>query len=138
MKFPYSNENRLADVIALIQVLSLHENSHRSLKGLTSELQGKPNSAESWDEIAKEHPEFFRLKKEGVNKISLVARHVMLNNSKSKREQLPSDFVGKLFDAAIQLHDRELERKYFWRAYVPIIVAITAGVFTLIGNWLAR
>ncbi len=141
MKHPYAENSRLADVMALIQVLSLDKHAHRSESGLNDELQGSPKSGGSWEEVAGQHPEFFRVKESGTYKISLVARHVQQRDDKGVREILTSDFVGKLLQAAIELHDREMERKNYWKAYIPIVVAITAGLFTVFGvfikSWLS-
>ncbi len=121
--------------IALIQVLSLDDSTHRSDSGLKSELQGTPKSAQNWTDVANEHPEFFRVKPDGKHTISLVARHVIPKDMNGVRV-MPPDFIGRLLDAAIQLHDREVERRNHWKAYIPVVVAVTAGVFTIIGAWL--
>lgn len=136
MKYPYSEKSRLADVMALIQVLSLDKHAHRSESGLNDELQGIPKSAKSWEEVAQQHPEFFRVKDSGTHKTSLVARHVQPRNEDGEREAIPSDFVGKLLQTAMELHDREEMRKSSWKIYIPIIVAVTAGIFTIFGVFL--
>jgi len=122
--------HRLADVIALIQVLAFDDNTHRSINGLTSELQGAPKSGTSWDNVAEEHPEFFRFNrekniKEGPDShtISLVARHVLKQNASGIRE-FPPDFAKKLLETAIQLHDKQKERADRWKVWLPLIVAI--------------
>ena len=135
-KLPYADSNRLADVMALIQVLALDKHAHRSEAGLKEELQGGPRSANTWTQIAEQHSEFFRVREEGMNKVSLVARHVLSRNDQGNRQQLPADFVGKLLQSAIEIHDRQLDRAQLWRAYVPIIVAVTAGLFTVFGIFL--
>lgn len=132
---PYADSNRLADVMALIQVLALDKHAHRSDDGLQEELQGNPKSANNWSEIAEQHPEFFRVRETGTHRVSLVARHVLPKNDGGTRE-LPSDFVGKLLQAAIEIHDRQLDRAQYWRSYVPIVVAVTAGLFTIFGIFL--
>ena len=138
---PYADSSRLADVMALIQVLALDKHSHRSEDGLREELQGNPRSAGNWREIAEQHPEFFRVRETGTHQVSLVARHVLPKNKEGTRE-LPSDFVGKLLQAAIEIHDRQLDRAQHWKSYVPIVVAITAGLFTIFGiflkSWLSN
>jgi hypothetical protein len=101
--------------MALIQVLALDKHSHRSEDGLKEELQGKPHSSETWTKIAKQHPEFFRIRETGTHKVSLVARHVLPINEDGTRK-LPSDFVGKLLQAAIEIHDRQMDRAQLWRA----------------------
>jgi len=45
MSRPYTKSGRLADVLALIQVLSLDTDTRRSMEGITEELQGPPTSA---------------------------------------------------------------------------------------------
>jgi len=42
----YAEPKRLADVMALIQVLALDEHTHRSEEDLKDELQGPPRSAD--------------------------------------------------------------------------------------------
>lgn len=42
--------------------------------------------------------------------------------------QLPSEFVGQLIEAAINLHDRQLRRSERWTYLVPIWVALIAAI----------
>src|SRR5260370_10019354 len=91
----YLNSSRLADVLGLIQVLALDQHAHRSEEGLKSELQGLPRSGLSWTEIARAHPEFFRVRPGGDHTVSLIARHVLPKDHQGIR-QLPSDFAGQL------------------------------------------
>lgn len=123
---------RLADVLALIQVLALDEHAHRSEEGLTTELQGAPRSADSWSKIAEQHPEFFRVALTGEHRASLVARHVAFR-TEDKRPPLASDYTSKLLQLAVELHDREVRRSQHWDVWVPLVVALTAGAFTLFG-----
>ena len=136
MEHPYAKKGRLADVMALIQVLALDKHAHRSEEGLNRELQGAPKSSDSWLTIAEQHPEFFRANECGSHRISLISRYVQPRDDNGERGPLSSDFVGKLLQTAIELHDREMERKNHWKAYIPIVVAITAGTFTFIGIFL--
>lgn len=136
MKQQYTEYGRLADVLALLQVLALDKHAHRSENGVTEELQGRPKSSDSWLKIAREHPEFFRVSGSGTHNLSLVARHVQPRDGEDNRAPLSADFVGKLLQAAIELHDREMDRKNHWKAYIPIVVAVTAGLFTFIGIFL--
>ena len=129
---PYAESGRLADVLALIQVLALDEHSHRSENGLQKELQGPPTSSSSWIELAKQHPEFFRADNEANHAISLVARHVLPKDAMGQRH-FPPELAGKLLQAAIDIHDRQISRMYEWKIYIPIIVVVTAGIFTLLG-----
>jgi hypothetical protein len=134
-KLPYTNPNRLADVLALIQVLALHAYRHRSDKGLTEEMQGPPRSGSSWKEIARQHPEFFRVNESERLGVSLIATHVLPEDKTGNRE-LPPGLISTLVQTAINLHDRQLDRAHHWRVYIPIMVAVVAGVFTLFGIYL--
>ena len=73
----YLNPSRLADVLALIQVLALAEKVYRGDDGLEEEL-GQPKSARSWSEVARAHPEFFRVHPQVEHQVkhpvSLIAR----------------------------------------------------------------
>lgn len=126
----YSLPDRLPDVLALIQVLALDEHTHRSEEGLSSELQGQPQSAPSWGELAQQHPEFFRVRLRGEHGVSLIARHVLPRNENGVRE-LPVELTGKLMDAAINMYDREMSRRDRARNVIPIVVAILAAAATI-------
>ncbi len=134
-KYPYIIPERLADVMALIQVLALHKYRHRSDKGLSETMQGSPCSASTWKEIAQQHPEFFRVNDQERLGVSLVSRHVLPKDEDGKRE-LPTGFISMLLQTAITLHDRQLDRAQHLRAYIPIVVTVTAGVFTIFGIFL--
>ena len=118
--------------MALIQVLALDEHSHRSEDGLNRELQGPPRSADRWEEVAKAHPEFFRVKPDGTHRVSLLARHVLPKDKEGSRS-LPSGFVDSLLGAAVDMHDRQVKRAERWTYLVPIWVALIVGVFSIIG-----
>lgn len=92
----YLAEGRLADVLALIQVLALDEKTHRSEDGLASELQGPPRSAQKWPQIAERHPEFFRVRPLGEHRVSLVARHVAPSEEDS-HPPLSTDYTSKAY-----------------------------------------
>jgi hypothetical protein len=136
-KLPYADPDRLADVIALIQVLALHKYGDRSEEGITGEMQVSPRSGSTWKEIAQQHPEFFRLNAAERLGVSLVARHVMPKDEKGKRE-LPSDFTSILLRTAIDLHDRQIARAHPWKAYVNTVIpgvlviaaALLSGYYT--------
>jgi hypothetical protein len=128
----YLVPNRLGDVLALIQVLALDEHSHRSEDGLNSELQGPPKSAGAWTDVARKHPEFFRVRPESTHGVSLVSRHVLPKDEQGVR-RLPSDFVGQLIAAAVDLYDRQVKRAERWTYLVPIWVALLVGIFGLLG-----
>jgi len=130
LKRPYLKERRLADVLALIQVLALDEYAYRSEKGLTDELQVSPASAASWREVALEHPEFFRVSVKDDPLVSLTARHVM-PKAQGPRQPLPADFTQQLLRTAIELHDRQAEAALRWRTWIPLLAALIAGLFSI-------
>ena len=136
-KEKYLKEGRLEDVLALIQVLALDKDSHRSEEGLKLELLAQPNSANSWTQLAKEHQEFFRVAKDKTNSIALVSRHVS-ENSAVKRPPLSSKHTQALLHAAIELHDRQIRWNQRWTVLVPIWVAVIGGLFLLVGTMLTR
>lgn len=72
----YKKDGRLKEVLALIQVLALDGKSHRNKNGLASKLQRNPQPTECWQTIASQHPEFFRVRPESENLVSIIARHV--------------------------------------------------------------
>lgn len=57
----YLTPRRLADVMTLIQVLAFDPSARRSSHGLEEQLSRAPLSAETWAELARLHPEFFRI-----------------------------------------------------------------------------
>ncbi len=127
----YLIKGRLADVLALIQVLGLDRRGHRGEQGLQEELYGKPKSSTSWSKVAKEHPEFFRVDDSKEHGISLIARHVTEPNENGIRE-LSLDLIKKLIEIAIELHDRQKELADKWKTWLPIIAVIIAGLINVI------
>jgi hypothetical protein len=128
-KSSYLADARLGEVIALIQVLAYHRNTSRSEDGLKEELKGKPDSSTSWIELAKEHPELFRVREEHgeVNRVSLVSRYVqphVVENGNKIRATLDVSVVNKLIEVAIEIHDRQKGRSERWLSIIPIFVAI--------------
>jgi len=130
-KQPYLIENRLSDVLALIQVLALDKHRHRTEKGLQDELQGNPKSADNWTILAQGHPEFFRVAVDKENKFSLVARHVIEANEQGASELSP-DLIKKLIEVAIELHDRQKEKSDWWKVWLPIIAVVVVGLTNII------
>lgn len=132
----YTKNQRLADVLALIQVLALDKKTHRSEDGLQIELQGKPRSSASWMGVAKEHSEFFRVHEGRVNPISLVARHVTPENEYDERS-LDNAFVQTLMRTAIDMHDREEKRKDRWfQIFQTLVSGVIGGLIALLVNFL--
>ncbi|MBO6584788.1 MAG: hypothetical protein JJ953_01655 [Gracilimonas sp.] len=127
----YTKDGRLEDILALIQVLALHEFSHRSDTGLQNELPEKPKSAKNWLELANEHREFFRVVEGKSNSISLVARHLS-KDEKNNRPPLSPEQTQTLLNTAIELHDRQIKRESRWAILIPIWVAVIGGIISVI------
>jgi hypothetical protein len=128
----YLKPERLADILALIQVLALDGYAHRSEDALNTELQGKPRSHDAWASLARDHPEFFRVHPKAVYAVSLVSRHVLPTDAQGAR-LVSSEFTAKLLQLAIELHDRQLRRAQSWQIFVPLLAAAIAGTGSLIG-----
>jgi len=116
--FPYTRKNRLADVLALMQVLAMYKETCRTQDGLVAEFQGHPSSAGSWIDIAREHPEFFRVRKGKGTEVSLIARYANENHA-----PLESEYTAKLMQTAIKLHDSQLNLSRSWTFWMPVIGA---------------
>lgn len=117
-ELPYTKKYRLADVLALIQVLAMYEYAHRTQDGIQKEFQGDPKSAKNWIQVAKEHPEFFRVREGKGTEISLIARH-----AKESYSELSADYTAKLMETAISIHDSQLESGRSWTFWMPVIGA---------------
>jgi hypothetical protein len=131
----YLIPRRLEEVLALIQVLGLDEEyTRRSEKSLERDLQGKPRSAENWKELAKQHPEFFRVNEKHEFPISLVARDVSARNADGRRLPLSVDFVQELLKTAREMHSIQLKRQERWTVYLPVWGAFVTGFFGLIAT----
>ncbi|NVZ91270.1 MULTISPECIES: hypothetical protein [Pseudomonas] len=135
---PYLVESRLADVLAMIQVLALSQKTRRSEDGLLEELQGQPKSALNWIEVGLQHREFFRIKPEGAKRahISLIARNtqepVPNDDGDDVRPQLSAETTAKLMQLAVDLHARQIQRSEAWRSVIiPIVIAVLAAVASI-------
>jgi len=139
-KRKYLLEGRLPEVLALIQVLAYDKITNRSENGLSKELQSKPISSNSWISLAKQHPEFFRVRESedeenGKKKdlVSLISRFVLQKIPDSNnRPVLEPSAVNKLMEIGIEIHDRQVEHRDRWRLYTPIIVAVIAAAVKII------
>ena len=131
-KGPYLKEGRLADVMALVQVLALDVNVERSEKGIKNVLQIVPVSADAWTTVAKEHPEFFRTRPDKQFALSLISRRVLPENAEGYRRLSP-EFVGQLLNTAVEIHDRQVRRDDRWTYLIPIWVALIVVGVPLIG-----
>jgi hypothetical protein len=139
-KGPYTKSGRLADVLALIQVLALDPDTKRSEEGMIRELQGPPASAENWYAVAREHREFFRVNPDIHSGLSLVSRYVLPKADGDKRPPLSPEFSAALLQTAITIHDRQVSAAERWKSFLPLWAALIGGIFgtvsTLATIWL--
>jgi hypothetical protein len=130
----YLGNGRLADVLALLQVLSYSPKTRRTHNGLMEELQRDPLSATTWTMLAEQHPEFFRVRHRSSNPdhVSLIARVVQEVEEREDGDEmhpiLSPDVANKLMELAIELHDRQLGRRDRWKTVtIPICGALIAA-----------
>ena len=144
VKRPYTKPGRLADVLALIQVLAFDPHTHRSESGGTrgtggirKELGEPSSAAEGWIALAREHPELFRISEEADHPLSLVARHVQPKEGE-RREPLSQEFANVLIRTAIELHDRQVAMRAWWKQFMPpLLAALIAGGLAIGAQFLA-
>ena len=146
---PYTeNRNRLADVIAAIQVMAVYKFYKRSFAGWADRICGDEAQGDYWKEIFQEHPEFFRIDSTGKN-ASLVWRrsHQKLydvdkehqisreeyrelspdQKARISRAPLTNADISALVGTAINLHSREIEHKKDSRWWITAAFGL-AGV----------
>jgi hypothetical protein len=136
-KRPYTKRGRLSDILALIQVLAFDPHTHRSEAHVIDKEIGTPCSAKGWIELAKEHPEMFRVDDDAKRPLSLVARHVqpvIPGDPEKKRQPLTPEFTQTLIKTVIDLHDRQDEEGKRWKHLMPLWSALLAGVLAIVSS----
>jgi hypothetical protein len=97
---------------------------------------------EKLDPIGREHPEFFRVfDPQGDSRqnesVTLVAQFVLptvqkYDGAEAQTPALSAEVTNNLMNLAIELHDREMQRRDRWKiVLVPMIVAIVAAGATV-------
>lgn len=145
---PYLLDHRLADILAAIPVLATHKWATRSPEQWAASL-GQPLSADSWLEVFKQHPEFFRINDEG--QVTSRWRHgydrnvsVSLGRELTDRElqELPegqakgdltrrpleASQIESLLKTAIELHARGVAHAQEKRWLTPLLFALLGTV----------
>lgn len=147
---PYlAHNNRLADVIAAIQVMGTYKFYKLSFAGWSDRIYGDESKAEYWKKIFEEHPEFFRLD-EKKERASLVWRRqhpkrfnvdtekiislddfiAMPNDQKLRISRIPlkADTIQSLITTAIDMHSRALQHEQDKRWWIPLLVSGIGGL----------
>lgn len=138
--FYTDNANRLADVIAAIQVMGTYKFYNLGFSEWAHRISGDRDRAGHWKIVFEQHPEFFRLNKQR-NKAALVwrrnyqkrydvdaeakiskAAYRKLSDEEKKRisrNPLTNADISTLISTAIELHAREIDRKRDSRWWMP-------------------
>lgn len=144
--------NRLADVVAALQVMGTYKFASRELQAWEKSIGRPPSSASGWLEVFSDHPEFFRIKDKWVSLVWRRASEKAYDTrsgkelspeeleavpdgerSKISRAPLSSDQVTSLIEVAIKIHTQAIARRAELRWWVPVLVgAIGIAIGALI------
>lgn len=153
MGSPYLKENRLADVIAAITTLATYKFYKLDFPGWADRISGSENRAAHWEQVFREHPEFFRISS-ADNKASLVWRRQYprtynvdtgveeakpegqkyLDGERYSRRPLEPTEITALISTAVNLHSRAVEQSNSARWWLPILIAVLAFAGSLVGG----
>lgn len=137
----YLAVGRLADVLALIQLLAFDSKGYPCLDRMTKKLGRKPISADDWLEVARAHPEFFRVrsKEDDSNKkerAALIIRYVVGkvedDNGDKARPALTPVMASNLFSIAADLHDKQVNHRDRWKPWIFALVGTLLGALATI------
>lgn len=119
-------------------MLAFDSSAYRSEAGLHDELQRAPLVGGSWIALAREHPEFFRIRVDTDRhpRVAIVARYVLdrewNSEGKYKHPPLETTVATKLMELAVELHDKQLERQTrFVSVVLPMSIAIIAAAASI-------
>lgn len=121
-KCDLTTKHRLEDVLFLIQYLGLGQH-YRLEKG--GEMDG-PRSSNSWELLARDHPEFFRVMESGS--VTLSLRYYQREMDGSNPQPLELELVQQLVQNAFALHERQAKRSELWKIWGTFIAAMVAAV----------
>lgn len=124
---PYLIDNRLQDVVALLQLLALYHDYDLEPNKLRQKIARTPRSANDWGVVLRDHPEFFR-ESENAGDYCLVLRRAQMKDPNGKRPPLDSSQLNMLIDTAIHLQKHELEMRKDQRFLIPILIS-SVGIF---------
>ncbi|MED5238748.1 MAG: hypothetical protein VX379_04140 [Pseudomonadota bacterium] len=155
---PYiANPNRLADLIAAIQVLGTYRFASRSLDKWEKRLGRTPVSAPNWETVFKQHPEFFTTQRENISVVwrrsrernydtysrKLLPREEVIRLAEDEkktgekrlsRPPLAPSEVTKLVEIAISLHEREIKHAQERRWWITAVVAVASLIIAVAGT----
>ena len=150
---PYLKHNRLADVVAAIQFMSLNVRSSQSCEKWADGISGDKTRAAHWRTVFQDHPEFFRPSPDYPDHYALIWRRAsprlfyrpegrMLtqaeygaladpDKSNVSRARVPEDEVKTLIDIAIELHAKAREQQVDWRWWVPTAASFVGALIAV-------
>jgi hypothetical protein len=153
---PYTqNDNRLADVIAAIQVMGSYKFYKLDFSEWADRIEGKVENGEYWKLIFQQHPEFFRLdrKEERASlvwrrnyqklynvdqeeKITREAYRALTDELKQRisRTPLTNEDISTLLNTAINLHSREIDHKKDSRWWISGAIGLAGVILGAIIN----
>lgn len=157
---PYlSNSDRLADVIAAIQVMGTYKFYKLDFENWADRISADKSKAAYWQNIFIQHPEFFRLDNKR-ERASLVWRRQYpkrydvdraIQITKDEFEALPdqkklrisripieSGTIESLIKTAIEMHSRALQHQQDKRWWIPIIFTFFGGLIGAILGGLVK
>ncbi len=154
---PYiKHPNRLADLIAAIQVLGTYGFASREISKWEARLGRKPVSADNWLTVFNQHPELFTIQDENISLVwrrsrernydtyaqKIVSRDeeaLLREKEKSgerrlSRPPLDTSEIAQLIDMAIRLHEREIQHRQERRWWITAVIAILGLIVSLASN----
>ncbi len=106
----YLKENRIQDIIGVLQIMGSSRKYKMSVNDWVEKIENQPLSADTWDIVFKEHPEFFRENNKGL--FSLMWRKGLPHmNNRSTRQTLSADQISSLMDTAIRFYSFAVEER---------------------------
>jgi hypothetical protein len=146
MARPYLIQDRLEDVILLVQYLGLGK-AYAIEKDTKIDGALSPRSAgtgEGWAVVGKDHPEFFSVTKAGTTRLAL---RLFLSEG-GKPDKIELSDVQQLIKNALEIHERQFkvdcdannQRVQKWRdvrewlTMIGAMIAGTAGIVQLMRN----
>ena len=160
-KSRYLIQNRLVDVLAAIQVMGSSTWDSRPIRDWKLFLDDKPQSAESWESLFAEHPEFFgaRDHQSGQRHYFLLLRRAYpktiepdtgceisseqleklrvsgeYRNARLARRALTPEQVAALVSTAVELEIRAAALEDRARWWIPLAAALLAFAGAILGS----
>jgi hypothetical protein len=149
MESPYLTPNRLADLIAAIQVMATYDQYRGSPDDWSYRISGTKDAGPKWKNVFENHAEFFR-KSPDRNQYALAWRRALPSRYDRRvralvtdeqyygmsvddrkeyisRPPLPDAQIKTLIDVATSLHARATEQSRDWRWWVQPLLGFIAA-----------